>query len=591
MSDALPAAVQFLRRTISTLLMIALCTGAAVLGVIAYEWSLPEPQEPSETNFSLLMLHPFSGFHNIGPSASAPAAPDALKTLIGDRPHRETDNTVNILGFADTVNVLDPPTKPPNELRIIIIGGSGAQGQGVSSFLERFEVKLEKWINEKLAGSGWHVRFINMAMGGAISYQNFIQLNRWGRQLQPDAIISYSGRNDLWVPLLERSDGYFWFHQVAYLVTIQDYMVYPDEPDFIQLLARYLPRIYHYSSLRAHLKNLLFGERYKQIALNRYRAQLGYDKIQDGQAEYRNALHAIAVPQQVHALKSIKRDLLGVPIVLSWQVLADFELGTILLSEQDYDGMFEAVRGAVAGYCNDDWLFLNTHAMLRDMKDQSLGGAHLTDKGHTVLARVLLEPIHKVVMQVIERRKAGARASVTCDEPLPTPFIPPTAKSLPTQFDTWSPKGVTVQGGIRAPDGTESAATLIEHQGLSTKQVVAIGSDLRRNLVASVHGHHGAGRRLLLFTAIGDTDLLSCDVDLETGKTAVKSHTDAKSPNCTAVSLTDGWWRIDMSGSFAYPIKGHLMIGLAPTMRPFERTYEADGTGHVIVWGASIGSQ
>jgi len=44
-------------------------------------------------------------------------------------------------------------------------------------------------------------------MGASHIYQNFIALNKWAHPLQPDAIISFSGHNELSIPETSRSDA------------------------------------------------------------------------------------------------------------------------------------------------------------------------------------------------------------------------------------------------------------------------------------------------------------------------------------------------------------------------------------------------
>jgi hypothetical protein len=588
------AVVSWLRKAVSALVIVALCAGMAVFGIWLFDRSLPDQSPNSDDNFRQLVLHPYTGFHNVGVPVQEQASPDEVKRFKGDRSYRENEDTVRVLGFADSINVINPLPKPANEVRVIVIGGSGAQGQGdrrgAAAFTERFEAKLEQWINEKLNGTGWHTRFINMAMGGSISYQNFIQLNRWGRQLQPDAIISYSGRNDLWVPDLSKHDGYYWFDQVNYLVTLRDNLVRGDEPEFMQTLAKYLPRMYHDTLLPFYIKSVFFGDRYKSIAAQRYRAQLGYDEPLTRTRGHGHTIATIAVPQQAHALKSIKRDLLGIPIVLAWQHSSKEENDQVNLSEGSYDGMFEAVSEKVKGYCNDDWLFINTHAIIRDMNKPELGGAHLTGQGHAVLARVLLDPMSELVNRIIERRKAHRRPTLGCTEPQPEPFIPVVAEAEPTTFDNWIEFGVDVSGGVAAPDGSTKAAKISEHNGPGTKQVIAMGQvEAPKPIVARVHARYGKGRRLLLFTAAEGRSILSCDVDLQAGRTTVKADATTQAPTCNAVPQADGWWRVEMTGApnLSNPDK-LLLIGVSPTIAPFENNYDADGKGYIFAWGASI---
>src|SRR5208337_2260268 len=92
-----------------------------------------------------------------------------------------------------------PPAKEPNEFRIILIGGSSAQGIGGRRNAERFYTLLERDLTRSLADAGIRVRVINLAMASWVTYQNFIALNKWGHALEPDLILSFAGNNDLGV--------------------------------------------------------------------------------------------------------------------------------------------------------------------------------------------------------------------------------------------------------------------------------------------------------------------------------------------------------------------------------------------------------
>jgi hypothetical protein len=352
-----------------------------------------------------LILFPYDGWHNVGipPQRFTRAE---VEGFTGPRSFPNDDHSWIQLGFEDTMDFLDPPPKPANELRVIVIGGSGAQGQD-APVPERFDLKLEKLLNDELSGTQWHVRFINMAMGGSMTYQNFIAIDRWGVRLEPDIILSYSGRNDLWVTYQQGSDAFYMFSQLSYLAGLLDYSIRDEEPRFMRLFAKYLPRIYERTPIPFHLKDMFFGPEYRQLAIRRYREQFGLPDIEGDPAAYLRTIEAISIPLQVQGLKSIKRDLLGVPIVVSWQYTNKADIYGNNLSDEIYDHMFERVREESTGYCNGDWIFINTHDILRDMADPSLGGAHLTPKGHTVLAGLLLEPMHKLALSLIKRRTDG----------------------------------------------------------------------------------------------------------------------------------------------------------------------------------------
>ena len=73
------------------------------------------------------------------------------------------------MGFAIDFDLLNPPPKNANEFRIILIGGSGAQGWGASSTEHTMARLLEQRLNQ--AEDGRHYRVINMAMGSSMTHQ------------------------------------------------------------------------------------------------------------------------------------------------------------------------------------------------------------------------------------------------------------------------------------------------------------------------------------------------------------------------------------------------------------------------------------
>jgi len=157
-----------------------------------------------------LELHPFTGwhclshFHHVGPMPGE---------INGDRMF---DVRSGPKGFFVDFDFDKPPKKKANEYRVILIGGSGAQGWGSLTNDHMLYKQLEKRLNLRSDSCGRRFRVINMAMAGSITYQNYIALNLWGHSLEPDLILSYSGRNDWFVPILhERApDSYYHFNEL-----------------------------------------------------------------------------------------------------------------------------------------------------------------------------------------------------------------------------------------------------------------------------------------------------------------------------------------------------------------------------------------
>ena len=65
-------------------------------------------------------------------------------------------------------------------------------------FISCCRAKLTQELQER--GQNCKVTVVNLAMGASHIYQNFIALNKWAHPLQPDAIISFSGHNEIAIP-------------------------------------------------------------------------------------------------------------------------------------------------------------------------------------------------------------------------------------------------------------------------------------------------------------------------------------------------------------------------------------------------------
>ena len=112
-------------------------------------------------------------------------------------------------GFFVDFRLEAPPPKQDNEIRIVLTGGSTAQGWGgrtnADMFYQLLPPKLTQELQER--GQNCKVTVVNLAMGSSHIYQNFIALNKWAHPLQPDAIISFSGHNEIAVPSASKGDG------------------------------------------------------------------------------------------------------------------------------------------------------------------------------------------------------------------------------------------------------------------------------------------------------------------------------------------------------------------------------------------------
>lgn len=105
----------------------------------------------------------------------------------------------NKLGFRAPIDfdVTEVRQKEPNEKVILICGGSAVYGFGNTSNDTTIAGWLERILNARPNRKHNYTVF-NMGNGGWVSYQEFLALDLYGRNLQPDVVIAMDGRNDIY---------------------------------------------------------------------------------------------------------------------------------------------------------------------------------------------------------------------------------------------------------------------------------------------------------------------------------------------------------------------------------------------------------
>ena len=84
-------------------------------------------------------------------------------------------------------------------------------------------------------------------MASSQIYQNFIALNKWAHPLQPDAIISFSGGNEIAVPWTSKGDAdQLASYQVSGFLHVPRYSA---SPRWLKILAQYYPGIVRRTAL------------------------------------------------------------------------------------------------------------------------------------------------------------------------------------------------------------------------------------------------------------------------------------------------------------------------------------------------------
>jgi hypothetical protein len=390
----------------------AVVLGAAFLGLMVLDRSYGPPPGQSLS----IELYPYEGFRN-----------RADHTVTGDVPnewqsYHDYNWQFGALGYFGDIDVRHPPAKQKDEIRIILTGGSGAMGQGARTNQDMLYVKLEDRLNELLKDSGTHARVINMAIGGGMIYQNFISLNLWAHALDPDIILAYAGRNDLWVPYATGDDGFVRFRELNELVTLHDKEAREDEPVLMRWMYRRLPNLYQKTELPIYLKQMFFSERYKAIADARYHQRRGLPAAlaccgADRDDESVKALFGVAENSMALGLQSIKRDFQGIPIVLGWQAVGPSEWPAGGFQSSDYNSLYDKVVARTRGYVNDDWLFVNVHHEL-EQDPKPYIGTHLGNPGQTIVADMLADRMRPLVRRI--SRPATGIDPARRDRPLAT---------------------------------------------------------------------------------------------------------------------------------------------------------------------------
>lgn len=302
------------------------------------------------------------------------------------------------MGYFVDFDMNSPPQKAENEFRIILIGGSGAQGWGGTINENMFYRLLEKRLNELFNKEDIFIRIINMAMAGSMTYQNFVELNKFGHALYPDMIISYSGRNDYGMPLFYDAlpDAYVYFDiQNAINIALRPY----EYPPQLKPLVQAFPNIFS-TRLGLVIKYAYDMDYFRMRAREIYSNSRGlhyHDK--------RIYFNEYVIPFYIDALKSIKRDFEGIPIMLAWQAVGKPEEDELakVLGKGWNDFMYDSAKKELSAYINKDWYFINVHAMTRHVKGI---GMHLNDRQHELVTDILASQLIPVIKEHLEKRKS-----------------------------------------------------------------------------------------------------------------------------------------------------------------------------------------
>lgn len=335
-------------------------------------------------------LYPYEGFHvqpnfheyaiEKFPEQSDPKGP-VKKHLV--------DIKTGDKGFFIDFDLANPPPKNKDEFRIILIGGSGAQGWGATSNDTMMYKLLPKIMNDS-KNYNKKITLINLAMASAHAYQSFIMLNRYAHNLDPDLILCFCGKNDITVPTVGESntDAFLFFTELNALAIAPRASVVPPILRPVQYL---FPNIMTRTNIGTGLKIATGYVYLKQQGITDYQ-NITHQHYLDAN----EAIDKMAIPMFVNAMKSIKRDFNGVPIVVVWQPVAEKqkrELYNLGFKEGFYENAFQRIPNELKGYYNDYWWFMDIDSLVKGRKD-GVYTVHMDDAAQKVVAKMIADQIY-----------------------------------------------------------------------------------------------------------------------------------------------------------------------------------------------------
>jgi hypothetical protein len=300
-------------------------------------------------------------------------------------------------GFFIDFRLEAPPPKADNEIRIVLTGGSAAQGWGGRTNADMFYQLLPARLTQELQehGQNCKVTVVNLAMASSLIYQNFIALNKWAHPLQPDAIVSFSGHNELAIPETTRGDFDQFASQAGGLLHV---LRYSASPRWVKMLAQYYPGIVKRTALGSLIR-LMYLPDYSddweaKYLLSRIDPTFGPMPREELQRRYQAAIKSmttdqivdsVSIPLYENSLESISRDFPGTPVFAVFQPLYQ--------SPDVYTRMTTVVPGRV----NDqdhyaDIKFLNLQRVWEEhnyFPGSLVDSAHLSNDGHKLVTTYL----------------------------------------------------------------------------------------------------------------------------------------------------------------------------------------------------------
>jgi hypothetical protein len=329
------------------------------------------------------------------------------------------DVTSGEYGFFIDFRLEAPPPKEDNEIRMVLTGGSAAQGWGGRTNADMFYRLLPAKLDQELQAHGQNckVTVVNLAMGSSLIYQNYIALNKWAHPLKPDAIISFSGANEIAVPWKSKTDA----DRLASLQAggLLHVLRYSASPRWLKTIADYYPGIVRRTALGSLVRLTYLSDYIDDWNANYLLSRVDPDfrpmPREELQRRYQAALQSltlddtvdsVSIPLSVHSLESISRDFPGTPVFAVLQPLR---------AQEGYTRMTDVIPTQVNARDHyGDIRFLNLQRAWaeHDFFPGSLVDAvHLSNDGHARVTAYLSDWLFPFTQDRCARLMAAKAAS------------------------------------------------------------------------------------------------------------------------------------------------------------------------------------
>lgn len=265
------------------------------------------------------------------------------------------------------VDLMNISPKEPGEYRIVLLGGLGDQ-LGDQPRPRSFELPklIEQMVSTIPGIRNRRVRVLNFSAYGTNTYQNYLALNfadDLGQNVKPDLIVAHVGFNDWVIPyyfeqLPEVHCGYTRY-VAAPMYAMRPFLF----PPGLRWADSLFPNIMERTPIGSFVKNIYDPDFFIQAARDGYKRHRGIQW-----SDMREMMNERAIPFFISAMKSIKRDQPGVPILMVWQGAAQTEIEAFgdperILGKGFYKNMYSRAKSELTDYVDKEWRFIDINEL------------------------------------------------------------------------------------------------------------------------------------------------------------------------------------------------------------------------------------